>query len=66
MEKDTRSVEMIFLKCRHWNTDACPHRSSIPMRLSLLNPAPRLMLSEKTNRQLYRICSNCQDKKIYV
>ncbi len=65
MEKDSRSVEMIFLKCRHWNTDACPHRSSIPMRLSLLNPAPRVMLSEKTNCQLFRICSACPNKKEY-
>jgi len=56
---------MIFLKCRRWNTDACPHRNSIPMRLSLLNPAPRIMLSEKTNRQLFRICTTCPNKKTY-
>ena len=64
MEENAKSVEMIFLKCRNWNTDACPQRSSIPMRLSLLNPAPRVMLSEKTNRQLHYICSNCPDREI--
>ena len=64
MEKESRSVEMLFLKCRNWNSDACPHRNSIPMRLSLLNPAPRLMLSEKTNRQLLDICSACSNKNV--
>ena len=64
MGKKASSVEMIFLKCRHWNTDACPHRNSIPMRLSTLNPAPRVMLSEKTNGQLFRTCSTCPNKKI--
>lgn len=65
MEKDTRSIEMIFLKCLNWNTRECPHRDSIPMRLSMLNPAPRVMLSEATNRQLFRICSACPHKKLY-
>lgn len=64
VQDNIKSVDMIFLKCRHWNTEACPHRSTIPMRLSLLNPAPRIMLAEKTNRQLFRICSSCPNRKI--
>jgi len=65
MGNDLKPIEMIFLKCLRWNTGACPHRNSIPMRLALLNPAPRVMLSEKTNLQLFRICSTCPDKKLH-
>ena len=64
MENGFQPVEMLFLKCVHLNTDVCPHRSSIPMRLALINPAPRVMLSEKTLHQLYRLCSKCPQRKL--
>ena len=64
MEKQGKSIHMLFLKCTNWNTDACPHRNSVPVRLALLNPSPRVMLSEKTTRQLYELCRACRKLKL--
>ena len=64
MTDDDKPFDMLFLRCTRWNTESCPHRNSIPMRLAMINPAPRVMLSEKTHRQLYRLCLQCPRKKL--
>jgi hypothetical protein len=64
MQKPRKPIQMIFLKCMNWNTETCPHRNCVPVRLALLNPSPRVMLSEKTRRQLYDLCRTCERLKL--
>jgi hypothetical protein len=51
--------ELLFTRCLHWNTRACPHRSQAEMGLSAINQLNLYVLSDRTVAALNALCGNC-------
>lgn len=51
--------ELLFTRCLHWNTHACPHRRQSEMGLSAINRSNLYVLSDRTVAVLNALCGNC-------
>ena len=51
--------ELLFARCKNWNTWVCPHRTNAIMGLSIINQDHLFLLSDKTVWQLKKMCQGC-------
>jgi len=51
--------ELLFVRCKHWNTPSCPHQQNAVMGLSVLNQDHLFLLSDKTVSRLKTLCEQC-------
>jgi len=51
--------ELLFARCKNWNTPVCPHQGNAIMGLSIINRDHLFLLSDDTVLQLKKMCREC-------
>ena len=51
--------EMIFTKCRNWNTPECPHLNNKHMLMSSINEKTLFVLNDMTIEEINELCGKC-------
>jgi len=48
-----------YHNCKNWNTDACPHKDTPPMILTVFNDQVDALLKDETIVKLKKLCGEC-------
>ena len=51
--------ELLFARCKYWNTPICPCQTKAIMGLSIINQDHLFLLSDETVSQLKKMCRKC-------
>lgn len=51
--------ELLFARCKYWDTPACPYQTNAIMGLSIINRDHLFLLSDETVIQLKKMCMEC-------
>ncbi len=61
MPKNTITHELLFMRCRNWNTLQCPHLKNAVMALAAINQEHLFLLADETVAKLRKLCRLCPD-----
>lgn len=59
MSDQTITPELLFARCKNWNTPVCPHQKNAIMGLSIINQDHLFLLSDETVLHLKKMCRKC-------